>query len=127
MSNRFAPPKRTWFGKFGDSFRGFARAVSTESSFAAHLPVAALVVACGAFLGLSPTEWCLVALAIGVVIAAEIFNSAIEMLAKALDRGPDDRIRDALDMASGGVLATVGMAIVVGLIVLLPRVLALVG
>ena len=118
--------KRTWAGKFGDSFRGLFRAVSTESSFAAHLPVAAAAVACGWFFGLSAGEWCLVAIAIGAVLAAETFNSSIEMLAKALDRGPDERIRDALDMASGAVLVTVGTAIVVGLVLFVPRLLALV-
>ena len=118
--------KRTWAGKFGDSFRGLFRAVSTESSFAAHLPVAAAAVGCGWFFGLSAGEWCLVALAIGAVLAAETINSSIEMLAKALDRGPDERIRDALDMASGAVLVTVGTAIVVGLVLFVPRLLALV-
>jgi diacylglycerol kinase (ATP) len=118
--------KRTWAGKFGDSFRGLFRAVSTESSFAAHLPGAAAAVGCGWFFGLSAGEWCLVAIAIGAVLAAETFNSSIEMLAKALDRGPDERIRDALDMASGAVLVTVGTAIVVGLVLFVPRLLALV-
>lgn len=117
--------KRTWLGKFGDSFRGLFRAVATESSFAAHLPAAAAAIALGAWLGLSAGEWCLVALAIGGVLAAETVNSAIEMLAKALDRGPDERIRDALDMASGAVLVTVGTAIVVGLAVFGPRLLSL--
>ena len=70
-------------------------------------------------------EWCLVALAIGAVLAAEVFNSAIEMLARALDRGPDERIRDALDMASGAVFVTVAAAVIVGLFVFLPRLLAL--
>jgi diacylglycerol kinase len=120
-------PKRTWAGKFGDSFRGLFRAVSSEASYAAHLPAAALAVACGWLLGLSAGEWCLVALAIGAVLAAETFNSALEMLAKALDRGPDERVRDALDMASGAVLVAVGTAIVVGILLFGPRLVALVG
>ena len=119
--------KRTWAGKFGDSFRGLFRAVITESSFAAHLPAAVAAVACGWFCGLSAGEWCFVALAIGAVLAAETFNSSIEMLAKALDSGPDERIRDALDMASGAVLVTVGTAIVVGLVIFGPRLLAVIG
>ncbi len=118
--------KRTWLGKFSDSFRGLFRAVVTESSFAAHLPAAAAAVALGAWLGLSAGEWCLVALAIGGVLAAETINSAVEMLAKALDRGPDERIRDALDRASGAVLVTVGTAVIVGLMVFGPRLVALV-
>lgn len=117
--------RRTWLGKFGDAFRGLFRAVATQSSFAAHLPAAAVAVACGAWLGLGPVEWCLATIAIGAVLAAEVFNSSIEMLARALDRGPDERIRDALDMASAGVLVTVGMAIVVGLVLFVPRIAAL--
>ncbi len=118
--------KRSWLGKFADSFRGLFRAVSTESSFAAHLPAAAVAIACGWCCGLSAAEWCLVALAIGAVLAAETVNSSVEMLARALDRGPDERIRDALDMASGAVLVTVGTAIVVGLVIFGPRLWALV-
>ncbi len=119
--------KRSWIGKFGDSFRGLFRAVSTESSFAAHLPAAAIAIGAGFFFRLSALEWCLVALAIGAVLTAETVNSAVEMLARALDRGPDERIRDALDMASGAVLVTVGTAVVVGLVIFGPRLWALVG
>ena len=119
--------KRTWLGKFGDSFRGLFRAISTESSFAAHLPAAALAVLAGWWLALSPGEWCLVAVAIGGVLVAETVNSAVEMLAKALDRGPDERIRDALDMASGAVLVAVGTALVVGAMIFGPRLAALAG
>ena len=119
--------KRTWLGKFGDSFRGLFRAVATESSLWAHLPAAAVAIAAGVFCRLSALEWCLVTLAIGAVLAAETVNSAVEMLARALDRGPDERIRDALDMAIGAVLVTVATAVVVGLVVFGPRLVALVG
>jgi diacylglycerol kinase len=65
-----------------------------------------------------------VALAIGAVVAAEVFNTSIESLARAMDTGPDPRIRDALDTASAGVLVAVGTAIVVGVVIFGPRVLA---
>ncbi len=124
-TREWSPPPRTWLGKFADAFRGLYRAVAGQSSFAAHLPVAAAAVAAAAWFRVSPVEWCLVALAIGGVLAAEVFNTSIEMLAQALDSGPDERIRDALDMASGGVFVAVGAAVLVGLIVFLPRVLML--
>ncbi len=121
------PPPRTWIGKFADSFRGLFHAVSTQSSFAAHLPVAALAVAAGAWFGLSAGEWCLVVVAIGGVLAAEVFNTALEDLARAVGTYPDPGVRDALDAASAGVLVAVGTAILVGLVIFGPRVLALVG
>ena len=115
------PPPRTWLGKFADAFRGFFLSVTTQSSFAAHLPVAAAAVAAGLWLGLSLVEWGLVALAIGLVVMAEVFNTSLEALAKAVGTYPDDGIRDALDLASGGVLVAVLTAITIGLLVLGPK------
>ena len=123
---RWTPPPRSWLGKFADSFRGLFLAITTESSFAAHLPVAFAAVVLAAWLGIEPIEWCLVVMAIGGVIAAEIFNTSIESLAKALDSGPDPRIGKALDTASAGVLTAVGAAILVGLVIFGPRLVALV-
>jgi len=117
----WTPPKRSWLRKFGDAFRGLFHAVSTEWSFAAHLPVAAAAVALGLWLRLGPVEWCLVVLAISGVVAAEVFNTSVESLARALDRGPDERIKDALDTASAAVLVAVGGAVLVGLLIFGPR------
>ena len=119
-------PRRTWCGKFADSFRGLALAVRTHSSYWAHLPVAGLAVAAGVWFGLEPAEWALVALAIGGVLAGETFNTAIEELARAVGTYPDDGIRRALDVASAGVLVTVATAVAVGLAVFGPRLVALV-
>lgn len=118
------PPGRSWLSKFGDAFRGLFLAVRTQSSFAAHLPVAAAAVAGGWLCDFSGAEWCLVVLAIGGVLAAEVFNTSIEEIARAMNTGPHPGIRDALDVASGGVLVAVGAAIVVGLVLFGPRILA---
>lgn len=119
--------RRGWLGKFADAFRGVAVAVRGHVSFAAHLPAAAAAVALGAVLGLDSGEWCLVALAIGGVLGAEAFNTAIEELARAVGPYPHDGIRDALDVASGGVLIAVTAAVIVGLLIFGPRLLALLG
>lgn len=121
----WTPPKRSWLGKFADAFRGLFHAVSTEWSFAAHLPAAAAAVALAAWLGIDRVEWCLVVLATGGVVAAEVFNTSVESLARALDSGPDQRIKDALDTASAAVLVAVGAAILVGILIFGPRLLAL--
>ena len=115
--------RRGWLGKFADAFRGVAVAVRGHVSFSAHLPAAAAAIAIGVFLGLDAGEWCLVALAIGGVLGAETFNTAIEELANAVGTYPDDGIRDALDVASGGVLVAVSTAVVVGLIIFVPKLL----
>jgi diacylglycerol kinase (ATP) len=119
------PPPRTWLGKFYDAFRGLYVAVWTQSSFTPHLLTALLAIGVAAWLGVSATEWCMVTLGIGLVLMAEVFNTSIEAMAKTFNRYPDDNLRDALDIASGGVFMAVLTAVVLGVIVFGPKLWAL--
>jgi len=86
-----------------------------QSSFYVHGVVGLLVLLLAMILGVSPLEWCVLVLCIGLVISAELFNSAFESLAKAVTRDFDDHVRDALDIASAAVLAIAIAASIVGL------------
>ena len=112
---------RPWSCKFGDAFRGIWRAVRSQNSFAVHLTVATAVIVAAAVLRVSLVEWCLLVGAIGFVLTAEVFNTAIESLARAHDVGRHPRIRDALDMASAAVLVAAIMASLIGATVFLPK------
>ena len=109
--------RRSWPRKFADAFRGLFRAVRSQSSFFVHLWAAAAVVAAAVALRVSLVEWCLLIGAIGIVLVAEIFNTSIESLARAVDAGRHPRIRDALDMASAAVLLSAMVAAVIGVVV----------
>ncbi len=119
--------RRTWQQKFADAFRGCSRAFRSQSSFAVHLTVAFIVVAAAVLFRVTAAEWCLLSLAIGGVLAAEIFNTAIESLARGPGSRRHPRLRDALDMASAAVLVAAATAAIVGVGVFGPRLLALVG
>lgn len=123
MVSRFRP--HSWRQKFGHAFRGLRRALRTQHSFAVHLAVAAVVVLVATALRVSATDWALLVLAIGLVLVAETFNTAVESLARAVDTRFHPRLRDALDIASGAVLLAAGTAVVIGLIVFLPQFLRL--
>ena len=83
-----------------------------------HIFTASAVLVAGWILGISRTEWCLLILCIAVVMAAELFNSALEQLAKAITKEEDPHIRNGLDIASGAVLVAAIGAVVIGLLVL---------
>jgi len=125
MALRQSTTPRSWSQKFADAFRGLSRAVRSQSSFAVHLGMATAVVAAGAVMQVSPVEWCLLVFAIGLVLMAEIFNTAIESLARGPGSRRHPRLRDALDMASSGVLVAATTAAVIGLVVFGPRLPAL--
>ena len=125
MVSRFRP--HSWRQKFGHAFRGLRRALRTQHSFAVHLLVAAVVVLVAAALRVSAVDWGLLMLAIGLVLVAETFNTAVESLARAVDTSFHPRLRDALDIASAAVLLAASTAVVIGLIVFLPRLFELVS
>ena len=125
--NPLSVRRRSWPRKFADAFRGLSRAVRSQSSFFVHMWAASAVVAAGAIMRVSPVEWCLLVGAIGFVLVAEIFNTAIESLAKALPVGRHPRVRDALDMAGGAVLLSAATAAVIGAIVFVHRAGVLIG
>ena len=114
-------PPSSWLQKFRCAFRGVTFAVRSQNSFAVHLAVAAAVVAAGVVLQVLLVEWCLLVLCIVAVVAAELANTAIERLAKAITHEHSDEIRDALDVTSGAVLLAAIGAAVVGTIVFLHR------
>ena len=117
MSEKYQPPKRTWFVKFRDTFRGIALGIRGQTSFAAHLLMTASVVIAGVVLRVSLIEWCVLVLCIAVVLGAEMFNSALETLAKAIDEHENDHLRRGLDIAGAAVLVlSIGAAITGGIV-----------
>jgi diacylglycerol kinase len=121
VSDRDRPPRRSWPQKFRDAFRGLWIGVRGQNSFAVHLPMAVLVIVAGFVLRVTLVEWCLLVLAVTVVLAAELFNSALESLAKAIDVKHNLHLADGLDIGSGAVLAASFGAAVTGAIVLVYR------
>ncbi|MDZ7616567.1 MAG: diacylglycerol kinase, partial [Patescibacteria group bacterium] len=94
-----------WRGKFRNAFRGVKVGVQGESSFKVHFFFAGAVLAAGVALRIDdPRQWCLLLLCIAVVLAAELFNSALERMAKAVSDQPDPNVGAALDISSAAVL-----------------------
>jgi diacylglycerol kinase (ATP) len=62
-------------------------------------------------------------LSCGIVWAAELLNTAVELLADRVSKEREDAIRDVKDAAAGAVLAASIAAAAVGLIIFLPRLL----
>jgi diacylglycerol kinase len=119
--------ERSWPRKFRDAFRGVQAGIRGQSSFRWHFIAAAAVVAAAAALGVSRGEWCLLLLCITVVLVAEMFNSALESMAKAITGESDPHIGNSLDIGSAAVLLASLGAAVVGAVVFLRRLAMLLG
>jgi diacylglycerol kinase len=78
------------------------------------------VVSVGVWLGLSARDWAVVALTVGVVLAAEGFNTALEALTDLVSPENHPLARVAKDVAAAAVTLTAIAAVVVGLLLLGP-------
>jgi diacylglycerol kinase len=90
-----------------------------------HFFFAALVVAAAIVLRCEPYEWCLLLGCIGLVLTAELFNSAVETIYWGLDERTKPRVRHSLDIGAGAVLMASIAAVIVGGIIFLPKLAAL--
>jgi diacylglycerol kinase len=114
-------PERYWSKKFRNALRGMKEGVRGQSSFFVHFFLTAVVVVAAVILQVSLTQWCILLLCITVVLAAEMFNSALESMAKAITGQSDPHLGNSLDIGSGAVLlASLGAAIV-GSIIFIAR------
>jgi diacylglycerol kinase len=110
-------PERFWTNKFRNALRGVKAGVRGQSSFFVHFFLTAAVVVAGIILKVTLVEWCLLVLCIAGVLTAEMFNSALESMAKAITGEKDPHLGNSLDIGSAAVLlASVGAALVGGVI-----------
>jgi diacylglycerol kinase len=123
LSEPAAPRKRRrrWPAKFKDALRGLKLGIRGHSSFFVHFFAAALVLAAGLVFQCSLLEWCILLGCIGLVLTAELFNSALETLFRGLDEATKDRAWPALDISAGAVLLASLTASAVGLMIFLPK------
>lgn len=120
-NNGFTLRKR--LAGFKYAFRGIKRLFTHEPNSWIHLFVTVCVLIAGIGLHIAVWEWIVIVLAIGFVLAAEAFNSAIECLGDAVSQEPNDFVKHAKDLAAGAVLLSAITAAIVGLIVFLPKVI----
>lgn len=122
-SARFSIVKRT--KSFAHAGRGIAIFVRTTHNAWIHFAVLAGVVLLGGYLGISRTDWMLLTLAAGFVLAAEAFNTAIEIDIDLTSPEYHPYARDTKDVAAGAVLIAALTAVAIGIGVFGPYAAAL--
>ena len=112
---------------FGHAFAGFGYGLRTQANMRIHILAAAGVIVAGLLLQISPIEWAILVVTIMIVMSAELFNSAIEAVVDRVGCEPHPLSKIAKDMAAGAVLVGALGAVLVGLLIFGPWLLALIG
>lgn len=99
------------------ALQGFRTAVSTERNIKVMICVGVLAVVAGLLVGLDPLSWAIVLLCCGVVIMAELFNTAVETIVDLVSPEFHPLAGRAKDIAAAAVWFLSAVVAVVGVIV----------
>jgi diacylglycerol kinase (ATP) len=110
---------------FPFAFAGIGHLLRTQGNAQIHVAVGSVAIILGFLFNIERGEWLALALTITLVLAAEGVNTAVEAVVDLVTPGFHPLAKIAKDVAAGTVLLTAIGAVVVGLIVFLPRLWAL--
>ena len=118
---------RTLVASMEFAITGIITAFKEERNMREHMISAILAIIAGTVFRISVTEWLFLLLAIFLVITFEIINSAIENVVDLASNYHFSMLaKNAKDMAAGAVLIISGYAVLTGLIIFVPKIIALI-
>lgn len=120
-SNKFSRGNR--FRSFGFALEGCKTLLIEEPNAIIHFSAAIVTVILGFCLNISSGEWLFIILAISLVIAAELFNTALEVLCDFVHSQHHPQIKKVKDLAAGSVLMLSLGAFIGGLIIFIPKII----
>lgn len=113
------------FRKLHQSFRaawcGVLQVVRNERNFRIHITVMGYVLLFAVLGHVSSTQFAVLAMCFGIVLSAELFNTALELLCDRVDPRYDILLGKIKDLAAAAVLVSALMAAAAGLAIFLSK------
>ncbi|MEG1900023.1 MAG: diacylglycerol kinase family protein [Bacilli bacterium] len=121
--------KKLGFKRFIESFKysfeGLKNAYLNEQSMMIHCIITVFVVGLGFILKINNIEWVIVLIMVGLVMAMELMNTAIEAVVDMVMPDIHPLAKIAKDSASAAVGVLSLVAFIIGCIVFLPNIISL--
>ncbi len=111
---------REWLRSANFAIEGILHAAKTQRHLRYHFFTAATVLFFSYALGVSRTEFLIIALSVIAVLLAEMFNTAVESIVDIISPEHSEKARIAKDVAAGSVFITAFGVAVIGYIILFP-------
>jgi diacylglycerol kinase len=106
---------------FGYAFAGLAYVFKTQLNFKVHCFALVITTLLGFYLDLSVPEWLWILLACGLVLMAELFNTALEVLVDLVSPEIHPKAKIIKDVSAAAVLITAMTAVGIGLFIFIPK------
>ena len=99
---------------------GIKYILETQQNARIHLLFTLAVFILGFLLGITRMEWIALALTVGLVWAAELFNTAVEVMVDWISPEKHIAVKICKDISAGSVLVTAFISILVGILIFGP-------
>jgi diacylglycerol kinase (ATP) len=113
-------PFRQWLRSVNFAIEGILQAAKTQRHLRYHFYIAAAVLLISYVLGVSRTEFLIIALSVIAVLLTEMLNTAIEATVDIVSPEQSEKARVIKDIAAGAVFVTAFGVAVIGYIILSP-------
>lgn len=109
-----------FFRGFTFAWQGIAYAFKTQINFRFHVLAMTIVIGTGLLLQINTSDWIVLCLLIGLVLSAELFNTAIEKLTDLVTTEMHPLAKIAKDTAAGAVFVLAIASVIIGILIFLP-------
>ena len=114
-----------FFKSFTYNYEGLKYALLNEQSILVQLICAIIVIVLGFVFHLTKIEWIIIIIVIGLVLAFEFVNTAIEAVVDLASPGKHALAKIAKDTASTAVGIMALVSLIIGIIIFLPKIINL--
>ncbi len=107
---------------FAYAFSGIKYCFKNELNFKVQLFFAIIIIGLGLSFYVTITEWMIILFCIGIVLSAELFNTAIENICNKIEPDHHPKIKIIKDVSAAAVLVLSLASAVIGLIIFIPKI-----
>lgn len=108
---------------FKYAIQGFLMSFRKERNMKIHFFIMIAVIVLGLLLKISKAEWIICIILFGIVIAGEMFNTAIETTVDIAMPQKNPKAKIAKDVSAGGVLILAITSAIIGGMIFIPKIL----
>ncbi|MBM7569630.1 diacylglycerol kinase family protein [Aquibacillus albus] len=120
MSSDYQGNKNKRVG-FEHAINGVKEAIKSERNLKIQMVISVIVTIMGIILHITPVEWAIIIITIGLVLSFEIMNTAIEKVMDYLAPEFNSSVGLIKDISAGAVFIAACTSVIVGSIIFLPK------
>ena len=119
--------KRTFKGSVKNCLDGISYVTKNEKNFKREIALGIIALILSYILKIDKIEFIIILTMICLVLTAEIISTAIERTVDLVTKEYHELARIAKDVSAGSVLVTSTFALIIGIIIFMPKIITLLG